>query len=254
MSRTGPPIFVVGSPRSGTTLLRLILDSHPRIACGPETHILADLDDSLRRHWRRLERYGRDESYWQARCRHLFEEVKGDYAAAKGKPRWADKTPSYALHLPFITALFPEAQIVHLIRDARMVTASALHRWGWRAAWEMPSRWAASVAQASAAGAGLGPGRYREIRFEHFTIDTEGVLRALFDWLDEPWEPEVLAYDRFAHDGSGRNRTARPGAPSEPGRAIDPSRATRPSRELDPLLRLRVERVAGRLNRTLGYD
>ena len=38
------PIFVIGSPRSGTTLLRLILDSHPRISCGEETHFLRDLE------------------------------------------------------------------------------------------------------------------------------------------------------------------------------------------------------------------
>jgi hypothetical protein len=253
VSPTGPPIFIVGSPRSGTTLLRLILDSHSRIACGPETQILADLDDSLCRHWRRLERYGRDEDYWRAKCRTLFEEVKLDYAASKGKSRWADKTPSYALHLPFITALFPEAQVVHVIRDARLVTASALDRWGWRTAWEMPGRWAASVAAASAAGARLGPERYRELRFEQVAGDAEGTLRALLAWLGEAWEPEMLAYDRFAHDGSGRNRAMRAAAPPAPGTAVDSSRATRPRRRLDPLLRARVERVAGPLNRALGY-
>jgi len=42
---SGPPIFVVGCHRSGTTLFRLILDSHPAISCGPETRFLADLEN-----------------------------------------------------------------------------------------------------------------------------------------------------------------------------------------------------------------
>jgi hypothetical protein len=248
-----PPIFVVGSPRSGTTLLRLVLDSHSHIACGPETHILADMDDSCRLHWSRLQRYGRDREYWYAKCRRFFEEVKLDYSAAKNKPRWADKTPAYALHLPFINALFPKAQIVHVIRDARMVTASVLARWGWRAAWHAPVKWAESVSRARGFGTGLPAAQYREIRFEELIADVEGTLRGLCEWLGEPWEPGLLDYDRYEHDGSGRNREVRSEARSAEGQAVDSRRATKPRQQLDPLLGARVQRVAGRLNRELGY-
>jgi hypothetical protein len=58
------PIFIIGSPRSGTTLLRLILDSHPNISCGPETHFLVDLSKIVNVHWEQVEAFGFDKAYW----------------------------------------------------------------------------------------------------------------------------------------------------------------------------------------------
>jgi len=248
-----PPIFIVGSPRSGTSLLRRILDSHPAIACGPETHVLADLDDSLGRHWDRLARYGAEKEYWHGAYREAFARFQADYAARKGKPRWADKTPAYAQHLQFVSALFPDAQVIHVIRDARHVTASALSRWGWRRAWAMPKTWRQSVEMARAFGRAAEPGRYREVRFEQLVGATEDTLQAMFEWLGESWDARVLDYDRFDHDGSGRNRIVSATARARSGAAIDASRASRSSHPLDPVLKARVERIAGPLNRELGY-
>jgi Sulfotransferase family len=255
--RTGSaarPIFVVGSPRSGTTLLRLILDSHPSIACGPETNVLADLDESLNRHWNRLQRFGPDKAYWHAAYRDLFGRFMADYAASKGKARWADKTPSYAEHLQFITALFPEAQVIHIIRDVRYVTASALSRWGWRLAWTMPETWRRSVKMAREFGSRADPDQYREVRFEELVGATEATLRGVFDWLGESWDPRVLDYDRQEHLGGGPlSFSVSKAARERGGTAIDPSRAARPSHALDPILKARIERTAGALNRELGY-
>jgi hypothetical protein len=247
------PIFIVGSPRSGTSLLRLIIDSHPSIACGPETHLLARLDDARKRFAKQLDRYAFDDDYWHAQYRTFFESFKLDYALRKGKTRWADKTPSYARHLPFITAVFPEAQVIHIIRDVRMVTASALNRWGWRRAWDVPERWVTNVSAARAAGAGMSPDQYIEIRFEDLVGDTEGTLRPLFQWLGEEWDPCVLQYDQQEHDESPRNQKVRAAARASGGVAVDASRATRPRKRLDPVLRAHVNQVAGQLNRELGY-
>lgn len=248
-----PPIFVVGSPRSGTSLLRLILDSHPAIACGPESHFLADMDDGNRRFSRELARYGWDDSYWNTKYRDFVGSFKQEYSESKGKTRWADKTPRNALHLPFITSLFPDAQVIHIIRDARMVTASALARWGWRRAWGIPERWTASVQAAREAGAMMPASQYREMRFEKLLGDTEGELRALFAWLGEPWDPQVLDYDKVPHDEGPGNAKVREAARAAGGGAIDSRRASAPRQQLDPLLRARVQQVAGRLNRELGY-
>ncbi len=250
---TAQPIFIVGSPRSGTSLLRLILDSHPSIACGPETHVLSDLDDSLGRHWIRLQRYGAEMDFWHSAYAELFGRFQAEYAARRGKTRWADKTPSHAQHLEFVTALFPEAQVLHLIRDARQVTASALSRWGWRRAWAMPAIWRRSVEMARAHGRSAAAARYREIRFEELVGATEETLRGVFDWLGESWDPRVLDYDRFDHDGRGRNQKVSSAARKRGGSAIDAGRARRPSHKLDPVLAARTERIAGTLNRELGY-
>jgi hypothetical protein len=231
----------------------LVLDSHPAIACGPETHVLADLDDSLGRRWNQLEQYGVEMGCWHDGYRDTFARFQAEYAARKGKTRWADKTPSYAQHLDFVTALFPEAQVIHVIRDARQVTASALSRWGWRRAWAIPETWRRSVQMAMAFGETAGSGRYREVRFEQLVGATEGTLKGVFEWLGESWDPRVLDYDRFEHDGRGRNQQVSRAARAQAGAAIDASRATRSSHSLDPVLSARTERIAGALNRRLGY-
>ncbi len=85
---TDRPIFVIGSPRSGTTLLRMVLDSHPRISCGEETHFLRELEPITGKHWRMLEPYGFPKTYWVERVRGLYEGFQADYLARRGKARW----------------------------------------------------------------------------------------------------------------------------------------------------------------------
>jgi hypothetical protein len=247
------PIFVVGAPRSGTTLLRLVLDSHPNIACGPETHFLAAMDDVAKKHWKNLERYGFERSYWDAKCRSFFATFKAEHAALKGKRRWADKTPEYAERLPFVTTLFPDAQLIHIIRDVRLVTASALARWGWRRAWSLPEMWVSCVSSARQFGEQAAPGQYRELRFESLVAEPEAQLRPLFEWLGEEWDPAVLAYDAIEHDGGGVWKEVADRSRASSGQAFSSERAREARRRLDPALRAHVEQVAGRLNRELGY-
>ncbi len=230
-----------------------MLDSHPSIACGPETHFLVEMEHLVGRHWHRLERYGRDKDYWYAKCRAFFGDFQAEYAESKGKVRWADKTPAYAMHLPFVLALFPEAQVVHVIRDAHAVVASSLDRWGWRRAWEAPRHWLDSVEQARTAGADLSADQYLEIRFERLVGETEPTLRGLFAWLGEEWDPRVLDYDQHDHDETGRNKTISAASRSAGGGAVDSGRARNRRRRLDPVLRAHTRRVAGALNRELGY-
>ena len=84
---SGPPIFVVGCHRSGTTLFRLILDSHPHISCGPETRFLADLekitDDD---NWPRMGLYGFSKDYWHQQVAALFNDFQSRYATAAARP------------------------------------------------------------------------------------------------------------------------------------------------------------------------
>src|SRR5579875_3741254 len=93
------PIFIVGCPRSGTTLLRRMIDSHPHLSCGPETGFLHDLERAERLNWERLVRFGVGRREWRARAAEYFAWPHVQYMEAHGKRRWADKTPSYALLL-----------------------------------------------------------------------------------------------------------------------------------------------------------
>jgi protein-tyrosine sulfotransferase len=106
--RDQSPIFVLGSPRSGTTLVRQILDSHPRISCGSESFFLSVFRDIFRngRLRRPLLNYGVKDRDILELFRSFTCFVHGQLAARQGKARWADKTPMYSSMAEFIFDLF----------------------------------------------------------------------------------------------------------------------------------------------------
>lgn len=244
---SAPPIFVVGSPRSGTTLTRFILDSHPSISCGPETHFLGDLHRLADTHWMRAERFDVDREYWDHLVRDFFEALHVDYMRRRGRRRWADKTPGYALHLDYIDRLFPDARFVHVIRDGRDVVASYRYRWGYRAAVKAPGQWARHVDAGLRFGRGTAADRYHEIRYEELVRNPEQVLRPLFEFLDEPWDAAVLAFNQSSPLVAARREQ------SGEDSLIYTSRVGVGDAELDPFLRRIFNARAGRLMRELGY-
>ena len=253
---TPAPIFIVGCHRSGTTLLRLLLDSHPHISCGPETGFLTDFARITRDPmWPHLRQYGFPKEYWHRKVAELFDSFQSDYACARGKVRWAEKTPNYALHLDYINELFPTCQVLHIIRDGRDVVASHLDRWGYISAVKATRKWPLYIDRTRRVGARLPATRHREVRYEDLVGDTEAVMRKLLDFLGEPWDEGVLQYDQKPHDvqpryvafSSGRRSAAKE------QQAVYRSRVGAHRQELSPPLRLLTQLVAGRTLRALDY-
>ena len=148
---TDPPGIVIGGvPRSGTTLLRLMLDSHPLLAIPPETHFLREMAVSGD-----LSKLSRTEVFeaivgtrrWNdfgiSRCSlkdaldscypfSVSEGIKSFYrlyTIKLGKIRWGDKTPEYGLILDNISKLLPDSRIIHIVRDGRDVYLSQRSTW-----------------------------------------------------------------------------------------------------------------------------
>jgi len=246
------PIFVVGCPRSGTTLLRLVLDAHPSIACGPETHVLEDLARTLGDRAGQLQEFGFDRAFWLERVRTFFGGFHEEYARRRGKPRWADKTPGYVLLLDLIDELFPDAQIVHVLRDGHDVVASQREKWGYRPAFTCANGgWEEHVRAGRRFGARVGAtsGRYTEVRYERLVAEPEAVLRTLCDFLGEPFVPELLAYHEAEHDGNPhiKRRVAERGGPFYQS-SVGTGRTA-----LDPVLRATLHLRSGALLDELGY-
>lgn len=242
-----PPIFVIGSPRSGTTLTRIILDSHPSISCGPETHFLTDLHRLADAHWWRVERFGVDREYWDQLARDFYAGIHIDYMNRRGRRRWAEKTPGYTLDLDYVDRLFPDARYVHVIRDGRDVVASYRYRWGYRSALNAARDWVDHVEAGLRFGHRAGD-RYHEFRYEHLVQEPEEVLRSMFAFLEEPWDPRVLNFDQKSPLAASRRQQ------SGDQSLIYTSRVGVGAKELDPVLRRLVEARAGRLLRELGYQ
>lgn len=194
------PIFIVGCPRSGTTLLRLILDSHPHISCGPETKFLVDFNKIVNQYWSTVKLFSFDKLYWYHKTADFFNSFQQEYLEKRGKKRWAEKTPAYTMNLDFINFLFPNCQIVHIIRDGRDVVASHRSRWGYKSSIKAITRWSQYITYARNFGKTITPDRYIEIRYEALICQTETTLKTLFEYLNEPWDSIVLRYDQVDHD------------------------------------------------------
>jgi hypothetical protein len=215
--------FIVGSPRSGTTLLRLMLDAHPELAIPPETGFLTaawELDgrgDALReRFFQAVTRFPMSAPAWndfhlpaeefRARLGEIrpFELAAGVrlfyrlYAARFGKPRWGDKTPLYAHHLRAIQTLLPEARFVHLVRDGRDAAVSL------RGRWFSPGRdialqaafWRDHVRAARREGSACR--HFLEVRFEDLLRDPGTVLSRICAFISLDYQPAMLRYPERA--------------------------------------------------------
>jgi hypothetical protein len=165
------PFFIVGCPRSGTTLLQTLLDAHPHIAIPPESYLFerfgycfeayGDLRDPerLRQLVQDLLRDERIrvwklevsvEDFCEALCertvRGVLSMLFSLYTRKNGKIRWGEKTPGHVFHLDQIRSIFPEAKFIHLVRDGRDV-AESLSRvyFGKKSIWANARRWRQAV-------------------------------------------------------------------------------------------------------------
>jgi protein-tyrosine sulfotransferase len=209
-----PAIFVIGCFRSGTSLLRRILDSHPRIACPPESKFILPLAQVLRDRSsvRGLDSMGFDRAEV---ARELGRAAAGfftTYAAAQGKPRWADKTPDYVEVLPELREMFgADTRFILLYRHGMDVAFSlanpnrnfpAILPFARDAGGSMPvgaARFWVDQNEKIEAFRRAEPSMCHRITFESITEDPAGVLRPLFDFIAEPWDERVLDYHRFPH-------------------------------------------------------
>jgi Sulfotransferase family len=214
----------------------MMLDAHPNISCGPETLFLRHIADLERQHLQ-LNQFLITDEEWHAHLRDLFLWLHVRRAEQLGKTRWVDKSPSYALIPDYLDTLFPDCQIMHVIRDPRDVVDSWRRRWGLRSSFRATRLWPRHVRRARQFGAAH-PDRYHEIRYEDLARSPEPVMRELIEWLEEPWDDRVLDFNPFPPEGRrpGQKRTRGAGdAALGPGRG-----ATAEDTASDAPLRSRV--------------
>ncbi|HEY5301034.1 MAG TPA: sulfotransferase, partial [Acetobacteraceae bacterium] len=123
-------VVMGGAARSGTTLLRGTMGRHPLIASLPETTVFLHRITSARHLGQRLGWNPVLIEQWQARSRsqvEFIERVHRAVVAEFGRPVWLEKTPANVLRFGFVRRSFPQAKLVHVIRDGRDVVSSL--RW-----------------------------------------------------------------------------------------------------------------------------
>jgi hypothetical protein len=214
-----PAPFVVGVTRSGTTLLRLMLDAHPEMAVPPETHFVLDVIREFKEEppvtaerfveivtsHRRWPDFGLDATALGERVDALDPLEPGEalrafyrlYAERAGKPRWGDKTPGYLRRMRAIERVLPEARFIHLIRDGRDVAVSitGLH-FGPQTVQAAAERWSSRIRRARRQGAKVRS--YTEVRYEDLVGDPEATLRRICELVELPWDEAMLDYHERA--------------------------------------------------------
>jgi hypothetical protein len=277
-----PYVFLVGCPRSGTTLLLRIGDSHRelaivgelhwlprywhrRVGITPEGFVTRDLLDTLTadRRFPKLdlapERVA--DLLADGRPKHFARfvtEVFDLHGQVKGKLFVGEKTPGYVRSLPTIHALWPNAKVVHLIRDGRDVTLSVLE---WSRAQRLAAHfptweedpvvttalwWELHVRLGREAGALLGTDRYHELRYESLVSDPERACAALCAFLGVAYDPAMLRFHEKRTRPTSGLSAKKAWQPITPG-----LRSWREQMEPNDLRRF--EAAAGELLEELGY-
>lgn len=214
------PFFILGAPRSGTSLLSRMLDSHPAIAVPDETKIFetfipllplyGDLTQPARLRrlvddilgWRWIRRLPQPPSADEVMARVARPDLGGVFAAildcwtdAHGKRRWGEKTPNNLLFWPEIEAAFPDAKVVHILRDGRDVAISQIKApFGPKSMATAAERWTRFVGGSRAIGERIGPRRYIEVRYEELLAAPQATLEPVLELIGEPFDPAVLRF------------------------------------------------------------
>ncbi|HEX7964369.1 MAG TPA: sulfotransferase [Gammaproteobacteria bacterium] len=200
------PVFLVGFPRSGTTLLDQILSGHPGIAVLEEQDTLQDvlhehaLSDEGLQAFLKLDAPGlaaRRRAYWQRVAELMPQRPAGAL--------FVDKLPLNSVFMPLIRRLFPSARFIFALRDPRDAVLSCfMQTFGLNEAMrhflslEETARYYAAVMGVGHAALERLPEAAHRIRYEDVVADTEGEARRLLAFLGLAWEPKVLDFQESA--------------------------------------------------------
>jgi protein-tyrosine sulfotransferase len=259
-------IVMGGAPRSGTTVLRRLLDRHPDVCAGPETKLFVPAAFNLEFLAGAYEVPLPELQAMRAAAPSqgaFIDAFAARVRAAAGKARWAEKTPQNIRCLDWIGERFPRASVLHIIRDGRDVICSMRRHPDWRwvdGAWqkvlvERPLEWYARRWLAdTAAGMGWrGRPRYVELRYEDLVTDPLAVLRETGTGLgltaDEGWLESAIGRADVAQAGSA-GHTQRPDYEG----AVSGASVGRWREDLGADERRQVERLCGPRLRELGYE
>lgn len=216
-----PGLFVLGVRRSGTTLLRVMLDRHSELAVPDESYFIPQLADRHRspvsperfladlrrlptlREWELPLEVVRGQLEPGMSVGAAVAAVFEAYAESRGKARWGDKTPMYMQHVPLLERLFPDARYVHLVRDGRDAALSFLsmpsgivtETWAHpRTPAAFAAQWRTEVRAARSLGARLGVERYLELRYEELVSDPAEALVGICGFAGLEYQPAMLDY------------------------------------------------------------
>ena len=221
------PIFIVGLPRSGTTLMGSLLSAHPAIAIAPETHFLnhwlklfPHLDLKQRRDFElfwaefstseRFSYFGIEAEAVKAQilskgtteAQAIFSTMLQQYAHNRQKQRWGEKTPAHYQFMDRLLEWYPQARLITMLRDPRAVTRSLLGvPWASNYAVAHADRWRLGVRDLKQ---WLTEPRVLIVKYETLVTTPEAELRRVCEFVGETFTPQM--FDRSEESSPIINR------------------------------------------------
>lgn len=187
------PIFVVGAPRSGTSMMQWSLRQHPDLWGGQESDFFVPLIEGARA------AYGfgtvRGDLHWLSGQHVSWEEFVGRvgdgmnalYVSRSGGKRWVEQSPIYTLHLDTMVQMFPGARFIYMLRDGRSVVHSLRNFVHPMSHDEAIATWIAYTEAALAFADSADGSAMLTVRYEDVVSDTEAELRSIYAFLDVPF-------------------------------------------------------------------
>lgn len=208
-----PLVFIGGVPRSGTTLMRAMLDAHPDVRCGQETRVVPRILQ-MRQHWARsqkesvrLEQAGVSKAVLDNAIAAFCLEVIVRHG--EPAPRLCNKDPLVLKMGTYVLELFPNAKFVFMVRDGRATVHSIITRKVTITGFDLTSyrqcltKWNHAVELMYQQCKALGATRCLLVRYEALVLRPQETMRAVLEFLDLPWADNVLHHERYINQPNG---------------------------------------------------
>ncbi|KAH8387546.1 hypothetical protein KR093_007686, partial [Drosophila rubida] len=212
-NREMPLIFIGGVPRSGTTLMRAMLDAHPDVRCGQETRVIPRILQ-LRSHWLksakeslRLQEAGITKEVMNSAIAQFCLEIIAKHG--EPAPRLCNKDPLTLKMGSYVIELFPNAKFLFMVRDGRATVHSIISRKVTITGFDLTSyrqcmeKWNHAIELMHEQCRDIGKERCMMVYYEQLVLHPEEWMRKILKFLDVPWNDAVLHHEEFINKPNG---------------------------------------------------
>lgn len=211
--RSMPLMFIGGMPRSGTTLIRAMLDAHPDIRCGEETRVIPRLLQ-MRQQWlksqkesARLVEAGLHKEVLDSAIASFILEIIAKHGEAA--PRLCNKDPFTLKSAAYLSELFPNSKFLLMVRDGRATVHSIISRKVTISGFDLSdyrqclTKWNAAIQQMYYQCTEVGADRCMPVYYEQLVLHPRQSMLEILKFLDIPWNESVLHHEQFINKPGG---------------------------------------------------